>query len=136
INPAVAKSSDGVWCERLTGAMEEFGIVHRDEQVVPHLETDLTVAKLLGDEMVAVEADGHAKGRVAADADGIAHAEMAILDEEVVVIDAAPAAGDLARSVLSLLGDVGSEGGNFFLNLDDAVNGFFAVTHALQEVGS
>jgi hypothetical protein len=56
--------------------------------------------------MVAIEADGDTKGHVAADADGIADAKLAILDEEVVVVDAAAATSDLARFISSLLGDI------------------------------
>src|SRR5262249_14700943 len=58
IDPAIAKSGDGLRCERLTGATEDIGIVHCDEEVVSHLEADPALAELLGDEVVTVEADG------------------------------------------------------------------------------
>src|SRR5262249_17983920 len=132
VDPTIAEGGNGLRREGLASFLEDLRVVDLNEEVIAHLEADASVAELLGDEVMTVEANGDGEGGVATNPEGVAHAELAILDEEVVVVDATATSGNLPRLVLSLFGNIGDEGRGFFLDFDDAVNGLGAVRHTVE----
>ena len=116
--------------------LKDFGVADFDKEVVTHLERNTALAELLSDEVMAIQANRDREGGIAADADGVAHAELRILDEEVIMIHPPATSSDLAFTSRIVFGSIRDKRGGFLLDFDDAVDGLFLIRNPGKKGGS